>query len=71
MLASFGFYFCSLLNEYTIPNTYGTQDSFISPLSLVQEMVQCKAHRSRPPDGVVTYGEGVGEEQRRNVPFIE
>ncbi len=37
----------------------------------VQEMVQCKAHRSRPPDGVVTYGEGVGEEQRSNVPFIE
>ncbi len=37
---------------------------------LIQKMVQCKAHRSRPPDGVVTDGEGVGEEQRRNVPFI-
>ncbi len=62
---------CRLLNEHTICNTHGNQDSFISPLSLVQEMVQCKAHRSRPPECVVTYGEGVGEEQRSNVPFIE
>ncbi|MBQ9759944.1 MAG: hypothetical protein IJW16_01195 [Clostridia bacterium] len=32
--------------------------------------VQDKAHQSRPPDGVVAYVEGVGEEQRRIGRFI-
>ncbi len=30
---------CRLLNEHTIADVYGNQDSFISPLSLIQEMV--------------------------------
>ncbi|MBQ7347189.1 MAG: hypothetical protein IJW55_04470 [Clostridia bacterium] len=43
---------------------------FAQTFPFVQEIVQDKAHRRKQGAGVVTYVEGVGEEQRRIEPLI-